>query len=256
MVMLSPAKRVQWNVILVLSTVGMTVALTLIFLSMRAVMAVGGSCGSGGPYVIAQECPDAVGGVMGASFPGLFLFGGLMAVSAAKLGAPQIVSLAWPALFISLGWNFLEFADQGEAGTDSGLVVCGVLFLVMGAGPLLFGGLFLRASRRRAQNGVAAPGEAARKLTDAYLGRQGLDRTDLSGGGRAGRDPFTYLGTTVIRSARDNLGAGVGVSGSHGSANSLVADLQALAALRASGALTDAEFEAAKQAALRQGGAR
>ena len=47
--------------------------------------------------------------------------------------------LAWPALFLSLGWNFLEFGFD-PPGEDDGLVwgwiVCGVVFWLMGGLPL------------------------------------------------------------------------------------------------------------------------
>ena len=34
--------------------------MTWVYLSMRTVMDIGGSCGSGGPYVVANPCPDNV----------------------------------------------------------------------------------------------------------------------------------------------------------------------------------------------------
>jgi len=37
---------------------GVVIGLTLTFLVMRALMAIGGSCASGGPYVSARQCPD------------------------------------------------------------------------------------------------------------------------------------------------------------------------------------------------------
>ena len=47
-------------VLMVAGLAVVTAGLTVVFLSMRAVMNVGGACGSGGPYVIAQPCPGGV----------------------------------------------------------------------------------------------------------------------------------------------------------------------------------------------------
>jgi hypothetical protein len=67
--------------------------------------------------------------------------------------------LAWPALFLSLGWNFLEYGvdpPDGSANVVWGWLFCGVLFVLMGGLPLLFGisaalhGRESRASRARA----------------------------------------------------------------------------------------------------------
>jgi hypothetical protein len=48
--------------------------------------------------------------------------------------------LLWPALFLSLGWNFLQYAfDSPTAGGGIvwGWLVCGVLFMLMGGLPIL-----------------------------------------------------------------------------------------------------------------------
>ena len=36
-------------------------------------------------------------------------------------GGPKLVALAWPALFLTLGWNFLEYAFDPPP-PDSGIV--------------------------------------------------------------------------------------------------------------------------------------
>mgnify|MGYP001149551442 CR=1 FL=1 len=48
---------------------------TLLFLVSYTVLALGGSCASGGPYEIAVQCPEGV-----AAFAPLSIFGGLIAV--------------------------------------------------------------------------------------------------------------------------------------------------------------------------------
>lgn len=124
---------------------GLAFSLTLLWLSMRAVLDIGGACATGGPYVPAVECPAAVAAATPLSIVGLFAFGGLAAWGAASLPAGWLglILLAWPALFLSLGWNFLEYgiwppgASPGEVGW--GWLVSGVAFVVMGGGPLALG---------------------------------------------------------------------------------------------------------------------
>jgi hypothetical protein len=140
----------------VVGMAGVTAALTIMFFAMRAVMEIGGSCASGNtPYEISRPCPDGVPGLMiGSIFLGLLLLGvyGLNAVG------PNLTLLAWPALFLSLGWNFLDFGVNPPDGSDGlvwGWLLCGVLFVLMGGAPLLIGikavmqGRETRATRAR-----------------------------------------------------------------------------------------------------------
>ena len=97
--------------------------ITLLWLGMRAVMDLGGFCASGGPYEIAVECPDAVIATTPLSIFGGFLAAGLIIWGAAGLPGAwmSLVFLAWPALFLSLGWNFLEygfFPPRGWLGLE------------------------------------------------------------------------------------------------------------------------------------------
>jgi hypothetical protein len=132
-------------------TVG-SMCLTLVFLGMRSVMEIGGSCAEGGPFVPVQPCPDGaplalVGGIFG-----LFGAAGLMIWFGSRLGRGYVglVFLGWPALFISLGFNFLQFGLSPPEGQEVewGFVVPGVLFWIMGIGPLLFGLWGWREARR------------------------------------------------------------------------------------------------------------
>ena len=108
-------------------------AFTLLFQVSFAVMALGGSCASGGPYEIAVECPEAV-----AAFAPLSIFGGLIAVGinavlARGFGTP-LTAWAWPILFGGLGSVFLfVFFVSGDL---TGLIVGG-MFVIMGAVPFL-----------------------------------------------------------------------------------------------------------------------
>ena len=100
---------------------GLAAALTIVWLSMRAVLDIGGYCAEGGPYVVAQHCPDGV--ALAASPVDLWRtwlrsvdgVEGLRSLVARTRG---LVLLAWPALFISLGWNFLQFALFPPDGMD------------------------------------------------------------------------------------------------------------------------------------------
>ncbi len=80
-----------------LSLAGLACALTLVFLSSRSVMNVGGFCAEGGAYNIR------------------------------------------PALFLSLGWNFFEYAFDPTPpmhGLIWSWLLCGVIFVLMGGIPL------------------------------------------------------------------------------------------------------------------------
>lgn len=115
---------------------------TALWFGMRDVMEVGGYCAEGGPYEIRQTCPDRSELLMFTGIPvgviGLFV----AVVGAAKSGrgAGGLLWLSWPALFISLGYNFIDYAINPPEGMGStaGWWVCGILFGLMGI-PALFG---------------------------------------------------------------------------------------------------------------------
>ncbi|MEZ5137319.1 MAG: SHOCT domain-containing protein [Acidimicrobiales bacterium] len=117
---------------------GSVACLTLLFRSMRAVMGAGmSSCGSGGPYVVANPCPKGVGWMLPISIWVGLGFLALAAVAAHRLGRASIAWLAWPALFLSLGANFWQYGldPVGADGPEWGWIVCAVLFTAMGGGP-------------------------------------------------------------------------------------------------------------------------
>jgi hypothetical protein len=123
-----------------LGTAGLSFSIAVLWLGMRAVMGVGGFCAEGGPYVIETHCPPGVE-LMFLAFPLGFASAGVMAWKGMALGGSlaSLPLLAWPALFLSLGWNFLEFgfAPPAGGGIALGWLVPGVIFVVMGGGPLL-----------------------------------------------------------------------------------------------------------------------
>jgi len=130
-------RLVRRSVLCFVGMLGVAAALTVLFFSMRAVMEIGGSCASGNTPYIARPCPSGVPGLMvGSIFAGL-VFLALYAFSAV---GPNLTLLAWPALFLSLGWNFLDFGvnpPDGDSAPVWGWLLCGVVFVLMGGLPLL-----------------------------------------------------------------------------------------------------------------------
>jgi hypothetical protein len=117
---------------------GLVVAVVWVFLSMRTVMDIGGSCASGGPYVTATPCPsgaDLMAGAILGGFACFFLY------ATVGLPGPRLALLTWPALFLSLGWNFIAYARHpAVAGSPTASWwFCGVMFWVMGGLPLIVG---------------------------------------------------------------------------------------------------------------------
>ena len=207
-------------VVYLVGVVGLAAAVTLIFLGMRAVMAIGGACAEGGPYEISQPCPEGVPVVMMVSFPALFLFGGVILWRGARIGAnyAMVAALAWPALFLSLGWNFLEFAVSPALGADGivwGWLIPGVLFVLMGGLPLL----------------LLLPGRRGTLASTATTGRL----------------------TTPRASPTAPTGDGDGPP--RASVSGFVDELERLARLRSDGALSEAEFQQAKRRLLSEEGA-
>jgi hypothetical protein len=143
---------------LLVSAFGLTACVTVILLSMRAVMDIGGACASGGSYVPVRPCPDGVPALMTIGMLGLFGFGGLGLWAGAQVGRgwAALPLLAWPGLFIGLGWNFLEYGIRppgGQSGPEIGWLICGVVFVATGAIPLV---IALAARHELRSQGAAA----------------------------------------------------------------------------------------------------
>lgn len=140
----NPAPRGQSRLVdgalYLVGTAGLAFSIGLLFLGMRAVMGVGGFCAEGGPYVVETHCPPGVD-LMFLAFPLGFGAVGLMIWKGAPLGEryAMLPLLAWPALFLSLGWNFLEFGIGAPGGLALGWLVPGVMFVLMGGVPLWVG---------------------------------------------------------------------------------------------------------------------
>ncbi|MBX3283878.1 MAG: SHOCT domain-containing protein [Acidimicrobiales bacterium] len=143
------------HAVLFAATAGLVGALTLIFRSARSVMEIGGSCASGGPYVAATPCPKGVPWLLVGSIWGGLALALVVSVSASRVGAPEVAWLAWPGLFLSLGWNFWEFGLDPPSGDGVvwGWIVCGAMFVAMGAAPVLLAAV---SSEGRAPSGSVA----------------------------------------------------------------------------------------------------
>ena len=204
-----------------------TACLTLIFLGMRSVMEIGGACAEGGPYVPVQPCPDGAPlALMGGAF-GLFGAAGLMIWFGSRLGRRYVglVFLGWPILFVSLGFNFLQFGlnpPQGAGpGPEWGFLIPGVLFWIIGLGPLLFaiwGWREARSGRPTSSSTVV------------------LNRLTKS----------VTLPEDRIEYAPNAFGSARASSAAAGDADQTVDELERLSRLHESGSLTDEEFAAAK----------
>lgn len=205
--------RAVWYLILFAAVAGAAASLTMLFRSMRSVLEIGGSCGSGGPYQVVRPCPKGIAAITPLSIWVGIGFVALAAVAAMRLKVPSVAWLAWPALFLSLGWNFWEFGldPPGAGGLAWGWIVCGVLFVLMGGGPLVAAIGWAR------HGGTTGPRPAARATAKAAA-----------------------VGTAVRRATtpppfRDD---------------DLVGRLERLADLHRSGALDDAQYESAKRSVL------
>ena len=116
--------------------------ISALWLGMRDVMEVGGYCAEGGAYEIRQTCPDRAELLLFTGIPvgviGLFV--ALIGGAKSAKGAAGLLLLGWPALFVSLGYNFIDYAinPPPDMGSTAGWWVCGVLFMLMGV-PALFG---------------------------------------------------------------------------------------------------------------------
>ena len=212
---------------------GLAASITVLFLGMRAVMDIGGACASGGPYVPVQPCPEGVALLMPAGMLGLFGFGALGLYGGARLrgGWGGLVLLAWPALFISLGWNFLQYGIappielEPEGGPIWGWLIPGVLFVLMGAVPL-----WIAWQARADIRSEGSPAVARRFGLPAPPARPSAPPPSLAW------DPSHRPGPP---------GA---------SSEDVVDRLERLAALRRRGDITNEEYELAKEQLLRRAG--
>ncbi|GII55545.1 hypothetical protein Pth03_39340 [Planotetraspora thailandica] len=232
--MLTPLGLVRRSIGLLIGLGALSCALTLLYLAVSALMTLGGSCGAGGPYVVETPCPAGIAWIIPVSIFGGLAALGLYAVSLLPVG-PKLVVLAWPALFLSLGWVFLDAALDPELGVDVGFMICAVLFIVMGGLPLLF--MANRDALRRVFWGVAPPRTAQAPVATRPGEVHWTTTVELPGDRDRDR---RHAHPRRPEPERAPSGAGTG----------LVEALERLAALHKEGRLDDAEYAAAKNRLL------
>ena len=208
-----PVEGLRASAAVFVTLAGVSCGITLLFLGGRAVMDIGGACASGGPYVPRVQCPEGVPLAMMGGLWGGLIFVGLYLWATSKYHVPTLVALAWPALFLSLGWNFLEYGLNPPSGEGLvwGWLVCAVLFALLGGLPLLamarpIAAQFTRRAPELPQAGIVVPTR------------------------------------TRVRELRAAGGGG---------SESMVDALERLGALHRSGALSDREFDDAKRRVIR-----
>jgi hypothetical protein len=267
---MTPAPSARDLLGLAVGLAGAAASTTVIFLGMRAVMDVGGACADGGAYQIAVHCPDGAG--VGLTF-GIFAMLAFWAIAARygmRVGGvwANAPIMGWAGLFVSLGWNFLE------AGFVSGDItgwLLGAMFWAMGLVPLVF--VLLPGNSGRLSSGSS--GSERRSFNSVTARRDGFTGYD---GPR--EQPTRYTPTPAATDAlavREQLLATIardlaavetrsapGVTVEPGpeadsgqDTQALVAHLERLTDLHASGQLDDATYEAAKSAIVKAlGGVR
>lgn len=238
---------------------GAAASITVMFLAMRAVMGVGGSCAEGGPYEIAVHCPQ--GSAAGLTF-GIFALLGFWAVIAryaSRVGGfwGAAAVLPWAGLFISLGWNFLE--EGFSAGDPVGWLL-GAMFWVMGFVPLAALLPSMRGGSRPSAAADAPTPPVTRRGFTGYGGpvvqpaRHAPTRAATDG--HAVREQLLASIARDLQAVETRSAAGITIApGPNADAGrdteALVAHLERLAELRRDGLLTEAEFESAKSAIVK-----
>jgi len=203
---------------------GLAFSIALMFIEMRAVLDVGGSCADGGPYVSAQPCPDGTWLMFLAIFGG-FGWGALAFWAGARIGGryASVPFLAWPGLFCTLGFNFLQYgvAPPGGGRVELGFLIPGILFGLIGGIPLVLGLKF---------------------GSGAMVGNDRLRGAQLAAGLRPGTITYPSVSEVLAHTTDGRAGPDAGAD--------LATELERLAGLHARGDLTDVEFATAKAALL------
>ncbi|HEV2311080.1 MAG TPA: SHOCT domain-containing protein [Acidimicrobiia bacterium] len=241
---------------------GVAFCITLISLGMRSVESVGGTCASGGPYQIARPCPAGVAAALPLGIIGGLVFLGIFAFCASDKGR-TVTLLAWPALFLTLAWNFIDYGLKGgNSSGGAGFLIPGVLFVIMGAAPLFW----VVPSMWRAflgKDDEDAPAATMRPFIASPNSGWLSNLTNSANSGWGSSTPSTPSTPTTTTAGATSLStpiaptatsarvspAPTSTSSSAGGPD-LSTELERLASLHRRGELTDAEYESAKQRAL------
>lgn len=239
---------------------GAACALTVLSLAMRAVLDVGGACATGGPFEVANPCPRGMAWLFFGSIFGGMAAALLLAVSVVR-GGPSLVALLWPGLFLGVGWNFLDYGYEppGGDGVVWGWLVCGIVFFVIGAVPLV---PVLQVRRLRGLLWGDDGPAGWRSVVPTAPFRPGATSGPVLEwiGPAPGWAKVTASSVTWSPDGTDGTGSAAGTGGAAvdgtaqrdgaGTGPDVVTRLERLSELRRRGALTAEEFEAAKREVL------
>jgi hypothetical protein len=200
-----------------------------------------GTCASGGPYVVARECPEGTGTdalLLGLSIVGFFVATGIAGLRGRSpdgggFGFGSMVLAGW-SIFFTVGGavaliHSLTSETIGDDGKLGGIIV-GATFLVLGLPALLFALPLAIRNARDTRRGTGATGPVT------YADNSGV----------AGWASTMRMGSRLMRDHSAGMSSGGGAGGGDS-----IAQLERLQRLREQGALTEAEFEEQKRKLLR-----
>lgn len=240
------------KVLVPLVAVASLVALTVGVLDLMEV----GTCASGGPYVSARECPDGTGTTIAivAACASVYIVVTIVA-SFSNLGAG---AFWFGLLFTVLGAGFLYAEIAGKTNGSGGVgYIIGPIFLLMGILPLIGGAKSLI-------DDVGAPNEPASPAAGSWMrpatGQPHAGFAIATGAPVAPAEATPSGYTPVAVGAGMKPGPAAPVTpvtspeppapSAPPSAMDFVEKVKELDELRSKGALTQAEFEAAKKKLL------
>ena len=179
-----------------------------------------GTCASGGPYVSARPCPAGTGGqilaLVGAVF-GVLIAGAIYALRGGnrRQGRIGFGIMLWTLGFVMLGGATLvsAFGPASSGGSKLGAIIMAGIFIPMGLAPLLW---------------AAFSGSGD---DDSPSGAPAI-QPHAFGAPPAARYPAVFVSAPGLQT--------------NGNGTDSLDQLEKLAKLHADGALTDAEFAAAK----------
>jgi hypothetical protein len=213
-----------------------------------------GTCGSGGPYAIARECPKGSAAWDLLLLVGFFAWMAGLFVSKEGLVKPGAGRIVWTAGLLGGGLALLLKAFTQTLGPDVNLAsyVMAAIFIPVGIAPWIPGLLKFSRARDASPTGPQPPKTDAvvRVHAPRRVGRtrpadnheapmKQLNR--LRSSGALTRAEFDLLKRDLARSATD---------GGHEPPADKLATIRQLAELKASGVLTTGEFEARKQTVI------
>lgn len=113
---------------------------TCLYLSFRKVMDLGGFVARGGPYEIAHPMPDWMVWVAPTATFLFIIFGIISQILAVQTGGVNFFRSGWVVIFLSGGLMDLEYGIFKYHRIIWSWLISGIIFTVMGAGPLFLSG--------------------------------------------------------------------------------------------------------------------